>query len=220
LINQDLGSEKATHLIFNYQYEVNDRIFRIETYRKWYNNLVKYASDSNPDPSSYNNQGKGFAEGIDIFWRDSRSVKNLDYWLSYSYIHTRRNYKTFSRSLVPSFISPHTFSAVMKYYISKVSTYAGITYMHASPKTWYNPAFSMGGDHTRAFNDLSLNLTCIRPFLGTYCAFLININNIFGFENVYGYNYSVQPDDQGNYTRFPIKPQSKRFFVIGAYLIL
>jgi hypothetical protein len=92
--------------------------------------------------------------------------------------------------------------------------------MHASPKTWYNPAFSMGGDHTRAFNDLSLNLTCIRPFLGTYCAFLININNIFGFENVYGYNYSVQPDDQGNYTRFPIKPQSKRFFVIGAYLIL
>ena len=95
IFNNDLQSEKATHLILNYQYEVDDRIFRAEIYRKWYNKLVKYTSENNPDPLAYNNSGNGYAQGMDLFWRDSKSVKNLDYWVSYSYIYTKRDYRDF-----------------------------------------------------------------------------------------------------------------------------
>jgi len=220
IFNHDLQSEKATHLILNYQYEVNDRIFRIEAYRKWYNNLVKYMSENNPDPGTYNNFGYGFAQGIDMFWRDSKSVKNLDYWISYSYINTRRDYRDYQLLRVPTFISPHTFSVVAKYFFSKVNTYAGLTYMYASPKTWYNPALPFSsGDQTRAYNDLSVNITALRPLFGSYCAFLLNINNLPGFNNVYGYHYSPNPDSGGSFARYPIAPQSKRFFVIAAYYV-
>ncbi len=216
LYNDDLEPEKATHFILNYQYEANDRIFRVELYRKWYDNLVKYASEYNPDPFTYNNQGSGYAQGIDLFWRDSKTVKNLDYWISYSYIDTKRNYRNFRKELVPSFVSPHMLSVVMKYFFSRANTFAGLTYMHASPKTCYNPAVAVtSGDQTKAYNDLSANILIIRPFLKSYCAILLNVNNVFGFNNVFGYNYPTGPDAGGNYTRYPIKPQSKRFFMLG-----
>ena len=216
LYNRDLEPEKATHLILNYQYEINDRIFRVELYRKWYNSLVKYASEYNPDPSTYNNTGDGYAQGIDLFWRDSKTVKNLDYWISYSFIDTKRNYKNYQKELVPSFVSSHMLSVVMKYFIAKANTFAGLTYIYASPKTWYNPALTVtSGDQTRAYNDLSANLLIIRPFFKSYCGILLNVSNVFGFNNVFGYNYSTSPDAGGNYAQYPIKPQSKRFFMVG-----
>ena len=216
IYNRDLESEKSAHLILNYQYELDDRIFRVELYRKWYNSLVKYTSEYNPDPSTYNNTGDGYAQGIDLFWRDSKTVKNLDYWISYSFIDTKRNYKNYQKELVPSFISPHMLSVVMKYFIKKANTYAGLSYSYAGPKTCYNPAQTVtSGDQTRAYNDLSLNILVIRPFFNSYCAILLNVNNVLGFNNVFGYNYSASPDALGNFTQYPIKPQSKRFFMMG-----
>jgi len=218
--NPGLKSERATHLIVNYQYEADKRIFRLELYRKWYDKLVKYDSEYNPDPRTYSNMGSGYAQGVDLFWRDSKSVRDLDYWISYSYINTKRNYKNYQQLRVPSFISPHTLSVVVKYLFRKANTYTGLTYVHASPKTWYNPALQFtSGDQTRAYNDLSLNITSLRPFFGSYCAFLLNISNVLGFDNVFGYHYSSDPNQNGNFTLYPIKPQSKRFFIIGAYLI-
>lgn len=220
IFNQDLQSEKATHLILNYQYEVNDRIFRAEIYNKWYNDLVKYTNENSPDPDAYNNFGVGYARGIDLFWRDSKSVKNLDYWISYSYINTRRNYKDYQVLRIPSFISTHTLSTVVKYFFSKLNTYTGITYMYASPKTWYNPSLPFSsGDQTGSYNDLSLNITTIRPLFGSYCALLLNVNNLLGFKNIYGYHYSPKPEAGGSYSRYPIAPQSKRFFVLAAYYV-
>ena len=220
IFNHDLQSEKASHLILNYQYEVNDRIFRIEAYRKWYNNLVKYVSEYNPDPGTYNNFGYGFAQGIDMFWRDSKSVKNLDYWISYSYINTKRDYRNIS-IYVFHLLSLHILSSVVaKYFFSKVNTYAGLAYMYASPKTWYNPALPFSsGDQTRAYNDLSVNITTLRPLFGSYCALLINVNNLLGFTNIFGYHYSPNPDSGGSYSRYPIAPQSKRFFVLAIYYV-
>jgi len=220
IFSHDLQSEKATHLILNYQYEVNDRILRAEVYNKWYNNLVKYTSENNPDPFAYNNFGNGYARGIDLFWRDSKTVRNLDYWISYSYINTKRSYKDYKVLRVPSFISSHTLSIVVKYFFSKLNTYTGLTCMYASPKTWYNPSLPFSsGDQTKSYNDVSLNLTTIRPLFGSYCALLLNVNNLLGFTNIYGFHYSPNPDSGGSYSRYPIAPQSKRFFVLAAYYV-
>jgi hypothetical protein len=221
LYARHLNWEKATHLILNYQYEVDNRIFRAELYRKWYDNLVKYKNENDPYPEDYNNNGDGFAEGVDLFWRDSKSIRNLDYWLSYSFIHTRRDYKWYNSSRVPSYISPHTFSAVFKYYFQRFDTYASLTYLHASPKTSYNPyLISAKGDQVKSYNDLSFSITCIRPFLGSHCALLLNINNVLGFDNTFGYNYASTSDAMGNNPCYPIKPQSKRFIVLCAYIII
>jgi hypothetical protein len=221
LYARQLKSEKATHLILNYQYEVDNRIFRAEIYRKWYDNLVKFKMENDPYPWDYSNSGNGFAEGIDLFWRDSKSIRNLDYWISYSFIHTRRDYKWYSNSRTPSYISPHTFSAVFKYFFQRFDTYTSLTYLHASPKTSYNPyAVFAKGDRVKSYNDISFSITCIRPFLGSYCALLLNINNVLGFDNTFGYNYATTSDATGSYARYPIKPQSKRFIVFCAYIIL
>jgi len=94
VFNHALNFEQATHYIFNYQIMKNHRTFRIEAYYKDYKNLVKYDSLYLADPGSYNNSGNGYAKGIDVFWRDN-SHGNIDYWISYSYLDTKRNYKGF-----------------------------------------------------------------------------------------------------------------------------
>jgi len=219
LYNNNLKPEKATHFILNYQYERDERILRIEFYKKQYSELVKYQNLYATNSDDFNNDGNGYAKGIDFFWRDSKTIKGLDYWISYSYIDTKRNYQRFNTALTPSFISPHTFSSVFKYFAQNINTYISVTYMCASAKTYYNPYIEvLSGDKTKAFNDLSLNITHILPLRKSYLAILININNLFGFQNVYGYNYTANSSLDGNYSRFPIKPQTKRFFVVGAFI--
>ena len=41
-ITQDLGLQKATHYILNYQYKKNKRLFRAEAFYKNYDNLLQY----------------------------------------------------------------------------------------------------------------------------------------------------------------------------------
>src|SRR5690606_15882988 len=85
-------SEKASHYILNYQLNKDGQTFRAEAYYKGYNNLIKYDTELAQFDSdyNYNNSGYGHAAGLDIFWRDNKNIKNIDYWLSYSYLNTER----------------------------------------------------------------------------------------------------------------------------------
>lgn len=215
-----LKSEKATHYIVNYQFQKDDRIFRIEMYRKNYNELVKYESLYNADPFSYTNEGKGYAQGLDVFWRDSKSIKNLDYWLSYSFIDTKRDYKNNFSEKKPYYVSPHTFNAVIKYQVQKISTLIAATYTYASSKDWYNTNIQTNEYiSTPAYHDISLSVTRLFKVYRKMVAVFANANNVLGFNHVYGYNYSGLPDNQGNYQNYPIKPMTKRLFVVGFYLM-
>jgi vitamin B12 transporter len=93
--NSNLSSEKATHYIVNYQYEKNKRLFRIEAFAKEYDKLVRYTALNDPDPLHYNNNGHGYARGIELFMRDQQTLKNGDYWISYSYLDTRKLYQDY-----------------------------------------------------------------------------------------------------------------------------
>ena len=74
------------------QYVKGKRTFRVETYYKSYSDLVKYPDD---DPIKLTNEGTGAAKGLELFWRDNGSINRLDYWISYSYLDTKRNYLDF-----------------------------------------------------------------------------------------------------------------------------
>ena len=87
---------------------------RTEVYFKDYQDLVKYDTQVAQYDSNYNNNGFGFAKGLDVFWRDGTSIKNLEYWFSYSYIDTKRDYKNFTTDATPSFVAKHTMSIVTK----------------------------------------------------------------------------------------------------------
>ncbi|MGI8635137.1 MAG: TonB-dependent receptor, partial [Segetibacter sp.] len=87
----NVGMTKATHYIINYQKMNHDRIFRLEGYYKKYDDLIKTIPGANYT-AVYNNSGSGYAKGIDLFFRDKKSIKNFDYWVSYSYIDTKRDY--------------------------------------------------------------------------------------------------------------------------------
>jgi vitamin B12 transporter len=38
--------------------------------------------------SNFRTDGYGNAKGIELFWRDNETIRNVDYWVSYSYLNT------------------------------------------------------------------------------------------------------------------------------------
>ena len=137
--NQELKAENTSHYIFNYQYNADRKLFRAEAYYKTYDNLVKYNTDFTNVDSKYNNKGSGFARGIDFFWRDSKSIKNFDYWLSYSFLDTERDYKNYLTKAQPNFANTHNLSLVGKYWVDKWRSQVGFSYAYASGRTFTNP---------------------------------------------------------------------------------
>jgi hypothetical protein len=123
--DRGLDYMKATHYIVSFQRVASDYTFRTEVFYKKYNNLVKTTP-------SYSNNGDGYAQGVEIFWRDRKTIKNADYWISYSYLDTKRNYLNYPFRVQPDFAATHTASVVYKHFISKIKTNLGATYSFAT----------------------------------------------------------------------------------------
>mgnify|MGYP000333151278 FL=1 len=213
--NQDLKPQNTSHYILNYQYNADRKIFRAEAYYKKYDNLVKF-NDEFPDfNSNYNNDGDGFAKGIDFFWRDSKSIKNFDYWLSYSFLDTKRDYRNFTTKAQPNFANTHNLSVVGKYWVDAWRSQVGFSYGFASGRTYTNPNESgFLNNKTKPYNSLSLNWAyLISPQKILYAS----VNNVLGFKNVNGYQYANTPDINGNFARRTLQPAADQFFFVGFF---
>ena len=213
--NQELKAENTSHYIFNYQYNADRKLFRAEAYYKTYDNLVKYNTDFTNFDSNYNNNGSGFARGIDFFWRDSKSIKNFDYWLSYSFLDTERDYKNYLTKAQPNFANTHNLSLVGKYWVDKWRSQVGFSYTHASGRTFTNPnEAGFLNEKTKAFNSLSLNWAyLISPQKILYAS----VNNVLGFKNINGYQYANTPDVNGDFNRRALQPAADQFFFVGFF---
>jgi hypothetical protein len=70
---------------------------------------------------------------------------------------------------------------------------------------------------TKNYNDLSLNYSyLLKPNMIIHAA----ISNVFGFDNVFGYQYNVEPNENGVYESMPIRPQAKRFLFVGFFITI
>lgn len=208
-------SEKASHYILNFQYSKDNQTFRAEAYYKDYSNLVKYDTQAIAYNSVFNNKGTAYAKGLDIFWRDGKTIKNLEYWLSYSYIDTKRDYKNFPTSVTPNFVANHSLSLVTKYFITNWRSQVGFTNSFSSGRPYNNPNETqfMNGK-TKAYNNLSFNWAyLISPQKILY----FSVSNVLGTQNVYGYDYAKNPDINGIYNRRAITPTADRFFFVGFF---
>ncbi|WP_291865213.1 TonB-dependent receptor [Maribacter sp.] len=213
--DNSLKSEKTAHYILNYQFINDGKTFRAEAYYKDYKNLVKYDTEEALFASSYNNLGSGYASGIDIFWRDNKSIKNLDYWVSYSYLNTERDYLNFENRATPNFAPKHNFSLVTKYWINDWRSQVGASYTFAAGRPYDNPnSTEFLGEKTKSYNNLSVNWAyLISPQKILY----LSVNNALGFNNVSGYQYTDAPDVNGTFNRRSIRPTADTFFFVGFF---
>ncbi|MCF6352391.1 MAG: TonB-dependent receptor [Cyclobacteriaceae bacterium] len=215
-INNALDFEKADHLILNYQVVNAKQTFRIEGYLKQYRDLVKFNPNEPLNPIAYTNTGSGYARGIDLFWRDNKTIKNADYWVSYSYLDTERDFRNFPTQAVPTFASTHNLSVVYKQWINSLKTQFSGTFSYASPRTYNNPNTAyFNAELTPAYVDLSLSIS----YLATQSIIIYgSVTNVLGRDNIFGYEYSATPNNQGTYVARANMLPAPRFFFVGVFI--
>jgi hypothetical protein len=196
--------QQATHYIANWQWSQDNRTLRLEGYYKNYDRLILEPTGFyNPNtyrtitPATFvTNEGNGYAQGLELFWRDKKTFKNTDYWISYSFIDTKRRFLNYPTKATPSFIANHNLNLVGKYWIDKLKTNVSVTGSYASGRPYYNPETSMT-DNTKFFADrtpeyysLSISLAYLHSFGKWFTVFYISADNITNQQNVFGYRYS------------------------------
>jgi vitamin B12 transporter len=216
--NNQLAFTKATHYIFNYQYLANGQTLRVEMFHKQYQQLINFPA---AQPSLLSNNGDGYAKGIELFWRDKKTVKGLDYWISYSYLDTKRRFLDYPHRVQPGFAATHTSSLVVKKFVEKISTNFSLSYTYASGRPYYNPNRDINEfleDRTIAFNTMGFQFNYLAQFGKAYTVLIFNMSNVLGNRQIYNFRFAKTPDADGYYRGEAITPMAKRFFFVGAYV--
>ncbi|MEO2069957.1 MAG: TonB-dependent receptor [Zunongwangia sp.] len=212
--NQDLFQQQAAHYILNYQFSKASTTLRAEAYFKKYRDLLTYTGDEITYDSNFGNNGSGYAKGIDIFWRDGH-LKNLDYWVSYSFIDSKRKYQNYPEKVTPNYVANHNVSIVSKYWVQSLRSQAGFTYNFNSGRPYNNPNTSnFMSEKTSSYHSLNFNWAYL---LNKQQILYVSVSNILGTKNVFGYDYSNTPNASGKYTAKAIRPTADRFFFVGFF---
>jgi len=222
-MNKNLNFERADHLILNFQIIKNQRTFRFETFYKNYAQLVREFTGEVFDADPYrfpwgptNNGGDGYAKGFDFFWRDQKTIKNFDYWVTYSYVDSKRLFQQFQESATPTFISNHNISLITKKWFEKIQTSFNMTYAFTSGRPYYNPNNKVFlSDRTPAVHNVSIQSSKLASIKGNLVIFYASIDNILNTKNVFTYRYTTDGK-----TRYSVGPQSYRSFFIGTQIML
>lgn len=213
-----LNFERADHYILSFQSLLKGRTLRAEVYYKDYSNLAKQGMGEFYLPETYNSNGSGYAKGFDLFVRDKKTIKNGDYWISYSYLDTKRNYRKYPEMAMPTFASKHNFAVVYKHWFGRIRSYVGVNYKYSSPRPYNNPnSTEFNGERTLAYQTLDISWSFLyRPNIIFYAA----VNNVPGFKQEFGRRYSGETDDSGMYRSTSIIPGSERFFILACFITL
>lgn len=218
--NRQLGFSRSAHYVLNYSKKANNRFFRTEIYYKKYKDLVRTFPGTTLG-------GEGYAQGLELFWRDKKTVRNLDYWLTYTYLDTKRDYLDYPQRIRPSFTSPHTFTIAVKRFFQGISTNVNVSYSHAAGRPYYD--IRPGGDAgtriydsgtARPYNVLNLHVSKMMTFfkksrIKDYSGFAFGANNVLGTRQVFGYNYAYN----GQF-RTPVTLPATRFYFVGVFMSL
>jgi outer membrane cobalamin receptor len=179
---------------------------------------VKFIDPNSVNVQNYTNLGFGSAKGLDIFWRDNKTFNETDYWVSYSYVDAKRDYRNFPIEATPSFIAKHNISVVAKRFIPSIRTMFGATYNFASNRPFHNPnKAGFQNDHTPNFHDLSLNAAFL---INQHTILYMSSSNVLGRDNVFGYKYASQANESGMYNREAVGQVAKRFIFVGLFITL
>lgn len=208
----NFGYAKATHFIANYIKNTALQTFRVEAFYKKYDGLVKTYP-------VLNNAGAGDAKGVELFWRDKKTIKGLDYWISYSYLDTKRDFLNYPKQLQPTFAANHTASFVMKRFISKINTGFNFTYSYATGRPYYNlvqngAQFAIADQgKTIDYHNLGFSFNYLTSLGKAYAVFVGSVTNVLNSKQIFGYNYS-----NNGQRKEAITPPAPQFFFLGVFL--
>jgi vitamin B12 transporter len=212
LFSPSLNHEKATHYIISFQQVTDSITFRIEAYYKTYAQLTKL--DRNLPYTAYENTGNGFARGFDVFWRDKKTFRNVDYWISYTFLDSERDYLDYTNPAQPVFATKHNASLVFKKFFPRFMTSFGFSYFYASGRPYFNPNNPVFlGDKTYDYHSLNINASYLTRIFGAFTVIAVSVTNVTGFNQVFSYRYS----DDG-LRRQTIGPPAPRSFFIGMFM--
>lgn len=219
-----LDYSRATHYIFQYSKQTKDYTFRTELFYKKYNNLYKTDSSFGSREVVANNNGYGDAKGIEFFWRDKKTIKNVDYWLSYSYLNTKRDFLNYPKAIQPSFAATHTAPFVFKRFFLPIKTQFNLSYNFATGRPYYRIAKDATNKYvitdagkTVNYNSMGFSVNWL-PNIGnkntkTFAVWVLGISNVLGQNIIYNYNYNYNGS-----RKEAVTPPSKRFVFIGCFL--
>jgi hypothetical protein len=217
VLQNNLSNTEANHYILNYFVVSHSRTFRAETFYKIYNNLITYTGTTR-EPQNIGQNGAGYARGIDFFYRDKKTVKGTDFWITYSFVDSKRKFAAFENRVQPSFAPKHNGSVVVKHFVGKLKSQLGSSWSWNSGYTYTNPNTS--GEmqsKTKMYSDLSVSWSWLpRPNVIIHAA----CSNVLGRENVFGYRYASQPGPTGAYESLPVGQGAKRFAFVGLFITL
>ncbi|MEI7735673.1 MAG: TonB-dependent receptor [Ferruginibacter sp.] len=220
-----LNFSKAAHYIFQYQLLTGQQTLRTELFYKKYTDLYKTGRNNLGQEMITGNNGSGYAKGFELFWRDKKSIKNVDYWISYSYLDTKRDFLNFPTTIQPSFATKHTAAFVFKKFILPWKTQFNLSYNFATGRPYYrigydntlnkNVLTDMGT--TINYNSCSFSVNYL-PTIGrkntkNFAVWVLGVTNVFGQNQVYSYNYSYDGS-----RKEAVTPPSKRFVFVGCFL--
>lgn len=217
VINTSLGNTEAEHFILNYFISKNGRTFRGEVFHKSYDNLITF-NGSNIAPENIRLSGSGYAKGMDFFYRDRKSIKNTDFWVTYSFVDSKRRFDSFESEIQPSFAPRHNASIVAKHFVSALQSQLGMSFSFNDGYAYTNP--NLQGEQnskTKSFQDLSLSWSYLpKPNLIIHFA----CSNVLGRDNIFGYQYATESNDTGLVPGMPITQGAPRFLFMGIFLTL
>lgn len=218
----ELEFMKATHYILQYQKVLNQRSFRAEVFYKDYDRLLK-TGDPSFGGRAVGNGGQGYAKGIEIFWRDKKTIRDFDYWISYSYLDTQRDFLNFPSAITPNFAAKHTASVVAKKFVQSIKTNVNAAYNFASGRPYYHIA--RDGNQTKftdrglipSYHNVSIALNYLpkigKPDARSFAVYVLQVSNVLNINQVYGYQYSAN-----GLRKERIVPTSRMFIFLGAFI--
>lgn len=214
------GLQRAIHYMANYQWIKSDRTFRIETYYKSYDQLIKENKPYTPNAFRFDygivtNAGSGYAQGIDLFWRDKKSIKSFDYWVSYSFIDTKRLYQNYPTKVRPDYVSPHNLNLITKYFVEKWQTSISLSYNYASGRGYYNPSTEFLSQTAPDYHNFSIGMAYLTTVKKVFTVIYLSVDNVTNHKNVLGYRYSAD-----GASRYPILPPMYRSIFFGINMSL
>ncbi|AZA81398.1 TonB-dependent receptor [Chryseobacterium lactis] len=230
----NLDFQKSQHYIFQVQRASEGRTLRFEAFYKKYDQLIK-TFNINPGKeqnqqiqTALNNDGYGYAKGLELFWRDNKKTfKNIDYWITYSFLDSKRDFLNYPVSLKPSFAAEHTLSAVVKRFIPEWKLGVNMSYTYTKGRPYYDIAtqFDEGKSinyvrnegRLKDYNALNFSFNYL-PNLGkkdakAFMVLVLSVTNVLGSKNVYGYNFSVDGSRSS-----AVVPPVNTFVFVGAFI--
>ncbi|ASK31260.1 TonB-dependent receptor [Chryseobacterium sp. T16E-39] len=228
-----LDFQKSQHYILQLQRTSEGRSLRLEAFYKKYDQLIKVKNIANidsqnqPVQTAINNDGYGYAKGLELFWRDKKTFENIDYWISYSFLDSKRDFMNYPVSLKPNFASEHTLSVVGKRFIPEWKLGVNLSYTYSKGRPYYDIAskdvngnvvnFTRNEGRLKDYNALNLSFNYL-PNLGkkdskVFTVFVLSVSNVLGTKNVYGYNFS-----QDGSRSSAVVPPVNTFVFVGAFI--